>query len=122
MITQQHSRPICAHCDFALAKPNGKSKLGFQKWHRYCVDCAKAIYNDRFKHLKHKKLTCEQCAFVPQDKCQLDVVFRDGNKRNKTRKNLMTLCANCSRLHNKRIRTGRKSILNETVDMDTRIA
>jgi hypothetical protein len=122
MITQQPSRPICAQCDFALAKPNGKSKHGFQKWHRYCIDCAKAIYHKRFKHLQHKKTTCEQCGFIPTDLCQLDVVYCDGNKKNKNIKNLKTLCANCARLHNKRIRTGKKSILdNVTVDGDTRI-
>lgn len=122
MLTTQPSRPMCSHCDFALAKPNGKSKHGFQKWHRYCVDCAKAIYNNRFSHLQHKKSNCEKCNFVPEDKCQLDLVYKDGNKNNKTKRNLLTLCANCSRLYNKKLRTGKKSILNATVDGDTRIA
>lgn len=122
MITQQPPRPICSHCKFALAKPNGKSKHGFKKWHKYCVDCAKAIYNDRFKHLQHKKITCEHCGFVPEDKIQLDLVYLDGNKKNKKKTNLLTMCANCARLHNKKIRTGKKSILNATVDGDTRIA
>jgi hypothetical protein len=122
MITQQPTRPICAHCKFALAKPNGKSKHGFQKWHRYCVDCAKAIYDDRFKHLQHKKTSCMQCGFLPEDLCQIDLVFADGNKANKNKKNLLTLCANCARLYNKKARTGRKSILNVSVDSDTRIA
>ena len=122
MLVQQPARPICTHCNFALAKPNGKSKHGFQQWHRYCVDCAKAIYNDRFKHLQYKQYKCEQCGFVPEDKCQIDVVFVDGNKQNKTKKNILTLCANCARLHNKRTRTGKKSILNATVDGDTRIS
>lgn len=121
MLSSQPPRPICQNCNFALAKPNGKSKHGFQKWHRYCVDCAKAIYTPRFKHLQHKKTTCEKCGFVPEDKCQLDLVFKDGNKKNKSKKNLLTLCANCSRLYNKKIRTGKKSILNATVDGDTRI-
>jgi hypothetical protein len=121
MITNQQSRPVCSHCEFTLAKPNGKSKLGFQKWHKYCVDCAKAIYNDRFKHLKHKTTTCEKCKFVPEDKCQMDLVFKDGNTKNKSKKNLMTLCANCARVHNKKVRTGKKSIMNITVDGDIRI-
>lgn len=122
MLTTQPSRPICRQCDFALAKPNGKSKHGFQKWHRYCIDCAKAIYNNRFKHLQHKKVSCEKCDFVPEDKCQLDLVYKDGNKNNKIKRNLLTLCANCARIHNKKLRTGKKSILNATVDGDTRIA
>jgi hypothetical protein len=122
MITQQQPRPICAHCKFSLAKPNGKSKHGFQKWHLYCVDCAKSMYNSRFSHLQHKKTVCDACGFIPKDKCQLDLVFVDGNKRNKAKKNLLTLCANCARLHNKKIRTGKTSILNATVDGDTRIS
>ena len=122
MITTQQARPICSHCSFALAKPNGRSKHGFQKWHKYCVDCAKAMYNDRFAHLQHKKTSCEKCEFIPEDKCQLDVVFIDGNKKHKSKKNLLTLCANCARLHNKKIRTENKSILNATVDGDTRIS
>jgi len=122
MITQQLPRPICAHCKFALAKPNGKSKHGFQKWHKYCIDCARAIYNDRFKHLFHKTSTCERCGFVPEDRVQLDLVFKDGNKKNTEKTNLLTMCANCSRIHNKRIRTNKKSILGATVDGDTRIA
>ena len=50
------------------------------------------------------------------------VHHKDGNKKNKKKSNLLTLCANCARLHNKKIRTGKKSILNVTVDGDTRIA
>lgn len=122
MITNQKPRPICAHCGFALAKPNGKSKHGFQQWHKYCVDCAKALYNGRFNHLQHKGNICEQCGFVPEDRVQLDLVFKDGNKKNKDVSNLMTMCANCSRIHNKQIRTGRKSILDTTVDGDTIVA
>jgi uncharacterized Zn finger protein len=67
-------------------------------------------------------MSCEKCEFVPEDKCQLDLVFKDGNKANKTKKNLLTLCANCSRLYRKRMRTGKKSILNVTVDADVRIS
>lgn len=122
MITQQPPRPICAHCGFALVKPNGKSKHGFQQWHKYCVDCAKSLYNGRFNHLQHKGNTCERCGFVPEDRVQLDLVFKDGDKKNKAASNLMTVCANCSRLCNKQVRTGNKSILNATVDGDTRIA
>lgn len=122
LIAEQQPRPLCSHCKFSLAKPNGKSKLGFQKWHRYCEDCAKTVYSGRFKHLQHKGNTCELCKFVPEDRIQLDIVYRDGNKKNKKKSNLLTLCANCARLYNKKIRTGKKSILNVTVDGDTRIA
>ena len=121
-LKKQPPRPICSHCKFSLAKPNGKSKHGFQKWHRYCEDCAKTMYSGRFKHLQHKGNTCEECNFVPEDRIQLDLVYRDGNKKNKKKTNLLTLCANCARLYNKKLRTGKKSILNVTVDGDTRIA
>lgn len=122
MLKQQKPRPLCNHCKFALAKPNGKSKHGFQKWHLYCSDCAKAMYTPRFKHLQHKKTSCESCGFVPVDKCQIDLVYFDGNDANKHKDNLLTLCANCARLHNKKVRTGKKSILNATVDGDTPIS
>ena len=122
MISKQQPRPICLHCKFALSKPNGKSKLGFQKWHRYCADCANTLYNGRFKHIQYKKAVCEECGFIPEDRVQLDIVYIDGNKKNKAKENLLTLCANCSRLHNKKLRTTKKSIMNATVDVDTRIA
>ena len=122
MIIKQQSRPICNHCKFSLAKPNGKSKHGFQKWHKYCEDCAKTMYSGRFKHLQHKGSVCEECAFVPEDRVQLDLVYKDGNKNNKKKNNLLTLCANCARLYNKKLRTGKKSIMNATVDGDTRIS
>lgn len=119
---KQKPRPLCENCKFALAKTNGKSKHGFQQYHRYCDDCAKSIYSGRYKHLQHKGNMCEECNFVPEDRIQLDLVYRDGNKKNKKTSNLLTLCANCARLYNKKIRTGKKSILNVTVDGDTRIA
>lgn len=122
VLEEQPSRPICNHCKFALSKPNGKSKHGFQQWHKYCEDCAKTMYSGRFKHLQHKGNTCEKCDFVPEDRIQLDLVYKDGNKKNKKKDNLLTLCANCSRLHNKKIRTGKTSILNATVDGDIRIS
>jgi uncharacterized Zn finger protein len=71
--------------------------------------------------LQNKKARCDRCAFIPEDRCQLDLVYADGNKRNKAKKNLLTLCANCARLHNKRTRTEKKSLLNVTVDGDIRI-
>jgi hypothetical protein len=122
MIIKQQPRPICIHCKFSLVKPNGKSKHGFQKWHKYCEDCAKTMYSGRFKHLQHKGNSCEECSFVPEDRVQLDLVYKDGNKKNKKKINLLTLCANCARLYNKKLRTGKKSILNATVDGDTRIS
>jgi hypothetical protein len=116
MLTKQKSRPLCRQCNLSLAKQNGKSKYGFQLWHKYCSDCAKAIYNDKHKHLINKTIVCEQCNFQAIDQCQLDLVYKDENKNNKDTTNLLTLCANCSRLYRKNIKSEKKSILNVTVD------
>lgn len=116
MITKQKPRPRCKNCKISLAKPNGKSKHGFQLWHKYCVECAKAKYSDKHKHLINKTAVCEHCNFKAIDMCQMDLVYRDGNSKNKVVENLITLCANCSRLHKKKLRTEKKSILNVTVD------
>jgi hypothetical protein len=116
MITKQKSRPLCKQCNLSLAKQNGKSKYGFQLWHKYCVDCAKALYSEKHKHLINKTTQCELCSFQAIEHCQLDLVYKDGNKNNKEKENLITLCANCSRVHRKQLRTEKKSILNITVD------
>ena len=115
-IKKQKSRPLCRQCNLSLAKPNGKSKHGFQLWHKYCVDCSKALYSEKHKHLINKTIQCQQCNFQAIDQCQLDLVYKDGNKNNKEKENLITLCANCSRVHTKQLRTEKKSILNITVD------
>lgn len=122
MLTQQPTRPLCLNCKNALAKPNGVSKHGFQKWHKYCADCAKGIYNPKYQHLLTKKKKCDKCDFEAEDRCQLDLIYKDGNSNNKVKKNLMTLCANCSRLYKKKLRYSKKSILNITVDADVRIS
>jgi len=122
MLTKQKSRPICSHCGIVPAKFNGKSKLGFKKWHKYCVDCSKILYSDKHKHLQYKTLKCEFCNFKAEDKCQMDIVFKDGNQKNKKESNLKTLCLNCSVVYKKRLKKSRKSIMNITVDSDIRIS
>ena len=121
MLTRQPNRPLCSSCKISLAKPNGISKHGFKKWHKYCASCAKAQYNKKNGYLLDKKSKCEKCGFVPQDKCQLDLIYKDNNNKNKEKSNLRTLCANCSRLHRKKLRDKNKSILNITIDSDVRI-
>ena len=116
MLTKQKPCPRCKHCKLSLAKKNGKSKYGFQLWHKFCSDCAKAIYNDKHKYLINKTIVCEQCNFQAIDQCQLDLIYKDENKNNKDVSNLLTLCANCSRVHRKNIKAEKKSILNVTVD------
>ncbi len=121
MLTTQPYRPLCANCNISLAKPNGISKHGFKKWHKYCSDCARAAYNPRYGYLLNKKNKCDKCGFVPEDKCQLDIVYKDGNKKNKLKNNIKTYCANCSRLHKKKLKEKNKSILDITVDADVRL-
>jgi|688.fasta_scaffold217325_3 hypothetical protein len=122
MLTQQLPRPICINCRNALAKPNGKSKNGFTKWHKYCADCAKGIYSPKYRHLLEKKSKCDKCGFIAEDRCQLDLIYKDNNKKNTSKKNLITLCANCSRVYKKKSKANKKSILNLTVDADVRIS
>jgi hypothetical protein len=121
MLTRQPPRPLCDHCKVSLAKQNGKSKHGFKKWHKYCSSCAKAAYDEKFGFLLNKKNKCDKCGFIPEDTCQLDLIYKDGNKKNKEKSNLKTLCANCNRLHQKKLREKQKSILNITVDADMTI-
>jgi len=118
MLTRQKPRPLCEHCNVSLSKSNGKSKHGFTKWHKYCVSCSKTLYNPKHNYLLYKKDKCEKCGFVPDDKCQLDIIYKDENKKNKEKNNLKTLCANCSRLHAKKLKQKKKSILDITADTD----
>ena len=63
------------------------------------------------------------CGFKAQDPCQLDLIYRDGNKKNKRESNLGTYCANCNRLVKKKQKRNKKSIMNITVDsFDIRIS
>jgi len=119
MLTHQPNRPFCEHCKVSLAKSNGISKHGFKKWHRYCSTCAKVAYNPNSNFSIHKKNKCEKCGFIPEDNCQLDIIYKDGNKNNKEKANTKTYCANCSRLHRKKQK--QKSLLDITIDADVRI-
>lgn len=121
MLTSQPNRPFCEHCRIALAKANGVSKHGFKKWHRYCSNCSKYFYDEKYKHLSTKKIQCEKCDFIPEDPCQLDLIYKDGNKNNKKSSNLKTLCANCNRLFQKNIKKSKKKLLDITVDADVRL-
>ena len=119
MLTEQPHRPFCQHCKTTLAKFNGLSKHGFNKWHKYCTECSKMLYSENYKHLRHKRNRCDVCGFVAVDKIQLDLVYKDNNINNKSISNLQTLCANCNRLRKKQLK--QKTILDVTVDADTTI-
>jgi hypothetical protein len=122
MHTQQPKRPLCRLCNTSLAKPNGQSKLGFTRWHRYCVDCSNASYNPRNGHLLFKNKTCNNCGFKPADNGQLELVYLDGNAKNKNETNLNTLCLNCGYIFKKKLREKTKSKLDITTDADVDIS
>lgn len=115
MLLKQPNRTLCKNCNLQLVKPNGISKHGFTKWHKYCSSCAKTLYDEKHSHRINKKKKCEKCGFVALDKCQLDLVYLDGNSKNKDPNNIKTYCANCNRLHRK---NQKKSLLDITVDTD----
>ena len=67
-----------------------------------------------------KNTMCIECGFVPEDLIQLDVAYRDLNSNNKSPQNILTICANCSRLRNKKIRENNKQ-MDMSVDSTIRI-
>ncbi len=50
------------------------------------------------RYRKHLKDHCERCGFVPEDICQLEIHHKDGDRKNDTHSNLLTLCSNCHQL------------------------
>lgn len=116
MLIKQPSRPLCQLCHSTPAKENGKSKHGFIKWHKYCATCSKIAYDDQYKYLKNKKLICDCCGFQAKDICQMELVYKDGNKKNKSKNNMQTYCANCTKLTKKLLKV--KALFNITVDAD----
>ena len=63
---------------------------------------------------------CIECGFVPKDLIQLDIAYRDLDPKNKLKSNILTVCANCSRLRKKKIREGNKQ-MEMSVDSTIRI-
>lgn len=121
MLKKQKSRPLCLNCLTVPSKPNGISKMGYKKYHKYCAPCSKILYSAKYKIIKKKGLQCEVCNFVAKDPCQLEIVHKDLNKKNKKFENLQVYCANCYNLHLKNINVSSKSAMNLTADSDIRI-
>jgi hypothetical protein len=120
MLIKQQSRPLCQLCRSTPAKKNGVSKHGFIKWHKYCATCSKVAYSDQHKYLENKKLLCSCCGFIAKDICQMELIYKDGNKKNKKKSNMLTYCSNCAKLHKKNLKV--KALLNITVDADVCIS
>jgi hypothetical protein len=121
MLKKQNTRPLCLNCLVVPSKPNGISKMGYKKYHKYCTPCSKLLYSEKYKLLKKKGMTCESCGFIAKDYCQLDVVYKNSNKKNKTPTNIKIYCSNCYKLYKKRLKISMKSVMNVTVDSDIRI-
>ena len=98
-------RGVCVKCKDRPQTSKG-TKEGITLYRAICWKCHAdnngrpngSKQRKRLKYTKFKKDTCEDCGFVPQHTCQLDVDHVDGNHDNNEPTNLRTLCANCHRL------------------------
>ena len=91
---------MCEQCQKLPARSNGRSKLGFQLWHKLCNGCAR----QRYKNNNQKEMTCAECEFKGFDSCQLSYV--DGQ----------TICLNCNALRLKRLRKRKEITVDATLD------
>ena len=101
MLTQQPIRPICKSCNQLPARPSGRSRRGYQRWHTLCSNCAKLKYVR-----KKKQSVCSECGFTAVDPCQMCLV--DG----------ATLCQNCNALNLKAKRQQTELTVDATVSWD----
>jgi hypothetical protein len=97
-INEESRTGICSICGLVRVKLRDKNKKKLNsKWR--CSTPHRAANNRfSFPYRIHKKDFCEQCGFIPNHPCQLDVDHIDGNNKNNSMNNLQTLCANCHRL------------------------
>lgn len=103
-------RPVCEECSTCItARHCNMKRHGKVTYGKLCTGCLHFKNHGKrhpfHKHQKYsrpwvefKKSSCESCKFVPEHSCQLDVDHIDGDKKNNSRENLQTLCANCHRL------------------------
>ena len=100
----------CLYCKIPFIQNTGKQKFCSKKCCRYygkkfLNHSIGVIKNKRKRdrgyskpYIRYKKDFCEDCGFIPEHPCQLDVDHKDGNHSNNSEDNLQTLCANCHRL------------------------
>lgn len=85
-------------------KKSELSSNGKEQYRGICQTCnnARRDYSksegSKYIYRQHKKNYCEECGFIPEHQCQLDVDHIDNNHDNNEESNLKTLCANCHRL------------------------
>ena len=98
---------VCVVCNKNKQRKNSKGK--FKALCRGCDEKINAGEKTRERrrkkaterkrpYTKYKKGYCESCGFIPNLSCQLDIDHIDGDHKNNSPENLMTLCANCHRL------------------------
>lgn len=82
----------CPYCkeDFIPTRPN---KIFCTRVHK-----CRYRYKRRIALLRETIGKCEECGFVPEHICQLDVDHIDGDRTNRKKENLKVICANCHRL------------------------
>jgi 5-methylcytosine-specific restriction endonuclease McrA len=92
-----YTKGICI-CGNRQESKGRDARSGKQKFGRYCGPCRKNKSRKAFLIKEEFKMTCSQCGFLAQHRCQLDIDHIDGNHKNEDMSNLQLLCANCHRL------------------------
>lgn len=87
---------LCQCCGWVRIQRRG-DKDG-KAWKCEKANNQRAAVRDR-PYRQFLKEFCERCDFVPEHTCQLDIHHRDNDHSNNDPSNLMTICANCHRLH-----------------------
>lgn len=93
-------RRICNFCNERPVMKNGKDNDGTQKYKTICNQCRLEKYgNVNSIYRKYVGIVCEKCGVIAENKIQIDGHHIDGNHGNNEADNILSLCANCHRLH-----------------------